>query len=81
MTTLTPDPAPAAPPQTVAALDVAGLTAGYGGPPVVENVTVRAHRGAITAVVGPNGAGKSTAPQGDRRSDPPQGRQGAGGRP
>jgi ABC-type branched-subunit amino acid transport system ATPase component len=59
MTTLTPD---AAPPATtvVAALDVQGLTAGYGGPPIVENVSVRAHRGAITAIVGPNGAGKST---------------------
>jgi branched-chain amino acid transport system ATP-binding protein len=59
MTTLTPDPAKAAT-ATVAALDVAALTAGYGGPPIVENVSVRAHRGAITAIVGPNGAGKST---------------------
>lgn len=59
MTTLTPD---AAAPETtvVAALDVQRLTAGYGGPPIVENVSVRAHRGAITAIVGPNGAGKST---------------------
>jgi ABC-type branched-subunit amino acid transport system ATPase component len=59
MTTLAPDPASPAT-QTVAALDVEGLTAGYGGPPIVENVGVRAHRGAITAIVGPNGAGKST---------------------
>jgi ABC-type branched-subunit amino acid transport system ATPase component len=59
MTTLTPDPVPAETP-TVAALEVSGLTAGYGGPPIVENVSVRALRGAITAVVGPNGAGKST---------------------
>src|SRR5450759_2892338 len=59
MTTLTPDAAPPAT-ETGAALDVAGLTAGYGGPPIIENVSVRAHRGAITAVVGPNGAGKST---------------------
>ena len=29
-------------------------------PPIVENVSVRALRGAITAIVGPNGAGKST---------------------
>jgi branched-chain amino acid transport system ATP-binding protein len=37
-----------------------GVTAGYGGPPIIEDVslTVRARR--ITAVVGPNGAGKST---------------------
>ena len=41
-------------------LTVEHLTAGYGGPPIVERVGVRAHRGAITAVVGPNGAGKST---------------------
>jgi ABC-type branched-subunit amino acid transport system ATPase component len=59
MTTLSPDPAPAET-ATVAALDVEGLTAGYGGAPVVENICIRAHRGAITAIVGPNGAGKST---------------------
>lgn len=59
MTTLSPDPAPAEA-RTVAALDVAGLTAGYGGAPIVENISIRAHRGAITAIVGPNGAGKST---------------------
>ena len=59
MTTTAPDPAPADT-ATAVALDVAGLTAGYGGPPIVENVSIRAHRGAITAIVGPNGAGKST---------------------
>ncbi|HEY6782181.1 MAG TPA: ABC transporter ATP-binding protein [Candidatus Dormibacteraeota bacterium] len=59
MTTLTPDPAPAET-ANIAALEVSGLTAGYGGPPIVENVNVRALRGAITAIVGPNGAGKST---------------------
>jgi branched-chain amino acid transport system ATP-binding protein len=42
------------------ALRVEGLTAGYGGPPIVENVNVQARPGAITASVGPNGAGKST---------------------
>jgi len=47
-------------PDEPAALNVEGLTAGYGGPPVVENVSVKARRGAITAIVGPNGAGKST---------------------
>jgi ABC-type branched-subunit amino acid transport system ATPase component len=59
MTTLSPDPA-ASQAATVAALDIAGLTAGYGGAPIVESVSIRAHRGAITAIVGPNGAGKST---------------------
>ncbi|MGH9062720.1 MAG: ABC transporter ATP-binding protein [Acidimicrobiales bacterium] len=42
------------------ALVVQELSAGYGGPPVVSQVSVTARRGAITAVVGPNGAGKST---------------------
>jgi branched-chain amino acid transport system ATP-binding protein len=47
-------------PDEPAALTVEGLTAGYGGPPIIENVSVKARRGAITAIVGPNGAGKST---------------------
>jgi ABC-type branched-subunit amino acid transport system ATPase component len=59
MTTLHSEPAAVVTP-AVATLDVGGLTAGYGGPPIIENVSIRAHRGAITAVVGPNGAGKST---------------------
>jgi branched-chain amino acid transport system ATP-binding protein len=42
------------------ALVVDRLTAGYGGPPVIDGVSLVARRGAITAVVGPNGAGKST---------------------
>jgi branched-chain amino acid transport system ATP-binding protein len=41
-------------------LEVDQLTAGYGGPPVINGVTMAARRGAITAIVGPNGAGKST---------------------
>ncbi len=43
-----------------AALSVQGLTAGYGGPPIIDQVSLAARRGAITAIVGPNGAGKST---------------------
>ena len=42
------------------ALEVSALTAGYGGAPVISDVTVKAKRAAITAIVGPNGAGKST---------------------
>ena len=42
------------------ALEVSALTAGYGGAPVISDVTVRVKRAAITAIVGPNGAGKST---------------------
>ncbi|HKX18040.1 MAG TPA: ABC transporter ATP-binding protein [bacterium] len=41
-------------------LAVQGLTAGYGGPPIIENVEFKAEPGKITALVGPNGAGKST---------------------
>src|ERR1700726_4303250 len=44
----------------VVALNIQGITAGYGGPPIIEQVSVTARRGAITAIVGPNGAGKST---------------------
>jgi branched-chain amino acid transport system ATP-binding protein len=41
-------------------LAVEGLTAGYGGPPIIEDVTLEARERAITALIGPNGAGKST---------------------
>jgi branched-chain amino acid transport system ATP-binding protein len=41
-------------------LQVDRLTAGYGGPPVIDSVSIAAQSGAITAIVGPNGAGKST---------------------
>lgn len=44
----------------VVALSIQGLTAGYGGPPIIEQVSLKARRGEITAIVGPNGAGKST---------------------
>ena len=36
------------------------VTAGYGGPPVITEVSVSVRAGRITAIVGPNGAGKST---------------------
>lgn len=41
-------------------LRVENVTAGYGGEPIIENVSLQVHRGMITAIVGPNGAGKST---------------------
>jgi ABC-type branched-subunit amino acid transport system ATPase component len=37
-----------------------GVTAGYGGDPVIRDVSVRAGRGQVVSVVGPNGSGKST---------------------
>ncbi len=39
---------------------VQSLTAGYGGPSIIDQVSLTARRGEITAIVGPNGAGKST---------------------
>jgi ABC-type branched-subunit amino acid transport system ATPase component len=36
------------------------VTAGYGGDPVIRNVTVRAEPGEIVSLVGANGSGKST---------------------
>jgi ABC-type branched-subunit amino acid transport system ATPase component len=41
-------------------LCAAGVTAGYGGPPIIEDVSLAVYPGKITAIVGPNGAGKST---------------------
>jgi branched-chain amino acid transport system ATP-binding protein len=41
-------------------LSAEGLTAGYGGPPIIEDISLTVHAGKITAIVGPNGAGKST---------------------
>jgi ABC-type branched-subunit amino acid transport system ATPase component len=40
---------------------VEGLTAGYGGVPVIEEISLGVARGEVTAIIGPNGAGKSTA--------------------
>ena len=48
----------AEPPEVV--LGAEGLTAGYGGPPIIEDISLAVHAGRITAIVGPNGAGKST---------------------
>ena len=36
------------------------VTAGYGGDPVIRDVSVRANSGQVISVVGPNGSGKST---------------------
>jgi branched-chain amino acid transport system ATP-binding protein len=42
------------------ALTVSGLTAGYGGAPVVRDVDLQVGEGEIVALLGPNGAGKTT---------------------
>src|ERR1700738_3447939 len=41
-------------------LTTEGLTAGYGGVPVIHEVDIVARRREVTVIVGPNGAGKST---------------------
>lgn len=41
-------------------LEVRNLTAGYGGPPIIRNVSVGIDKGQVAVVAGPNGAGKST---------------------
>jgi ABC-type branched-subunit amino acid transport system ATPase component len=44
----------------VTVLRAEGITAGYDGPPVLDEVTVAAEPGKTTVILGPNGAGKST---------------------
>ena len=42
------------------ALRTEGLTAGYGGSPVVHEVSIEVAPGEVVSIVGPNGSGKST---------------------
>ena len=41
-------------------LEVVGLSAGYGGPPIVSDLSICVGAGEIVTIVGPNGTGKST---------------------
>jgi branched-chain amino acid transport system ATP-binding protein len=45
---------------TAPLLDIAGLTAGYAGEPVLHDIDLAVAPGTITAVLGANGAGKTT---------------------
>ena len=45
---------------TAALLEVTGLSAGYGGPPVIDAIALSVAAGEIVVLIGPNGAGKST---------------------
>lgn len=44
----------------MSALEVTGLSAGYGPQAVIADVNLRVERGSVTALFGANGAGKST---------------------
>lgn len=41
-------------------LEVKGIICGYGGKPVLNDLSLAADRGLLTGVIGPNGSGKST---------------------
>ena len=41
-------------------IDIEGLHAGYGGIPVVRDLTLHVDAGEVVALLGPNGAGKTT---------------------
>jgi iron complex transport system ATP-binding protein len=41
-------------------IELRGLWAGYGGSPVLQDISIQFPAGTVTAVVGPNGCGKST---------------------
>ena len=43
-----------------ALLAINGLTAGYGGLPIIDNINLQVAPGDVVVIIGPNGAGKST---------------------
>ena len=44
----------------MAYLETKGLTVGYHGKPLIEDVALHVQRGRIVTLIGPNGSGKST---------------------
>jgi branched-chain amino acid transport system ATP-binding protein len=47
-------------PAVIPALEVSGLTGGYGATTVLRDVSLIVEAGSVTALLGPNGAGKTT---------------------
>ena len=41
-------------------LELRGIAAGYGGTPVLREVSFTVPKGSLTALIGPNGCGKTT---------------------
>ena len=41
-------------------LEAKEITAGYGGPPAIRDISIHVDAGEIVALLGPNGAGKTT---------------------
>jgi branched-chain amino acid transport system ATP-binding protein len=61
MPTSSDSPSPGtSPARPSAALCLEDLAAGYGGAPIVSDVSIRVGPGEVVSVIGPNGAGKST---------------------
>jgi ABC-type branched-subunit amino acid transport system ATPase component len=60
MRTLSDDAPPVVVTRPAQLLRAEAITAGYGGIPVVQDITLSVGPGEIVAIIGPNGAGKST---------------------
>jgi ABC-type branched-subunit amino acid transport system ATPase component len=60
LSTLTLSDSPARSARPAPSLRAEHLTAGYGGVPVIRDVSISVGPGEIVAIIGPNGAGKST---------------------